>query len=91
MVIASGRFAREHGLQPLFRIRGFGDAARDPVEFTTAPADAVPRALLHAGLKAGNVDFHEINEAFAVVAIANAQYVTLTIDSSTYCMRYDDG
>jgi len=84
MVIVSGRFARERGLQPLFRIRGFGDAARDPVEFTTAPADAVPRALAHAGVAAGDVDFHEINEAFAVVALANAQYVAQIIDSFAY-------
>lgn len=73
MVITSGKYAREHGLTPLFKIRGYGDAAKDPVEFTTAPADAVPRALKHAGVSAADVDFHEINEAFAVVALANAQ------------------
>ena len=50
-----------------------GDAAKDPVEFTTAPADAVPRALKHAGLSGSDVDFHEINEAFSVVALVNAR------------------
>jgi acetyl-CoA C-acetyltransferase len=74
MVVTSGKLARELGLKPLFRIRGFGDAARDPVEFTIAPSDAVPRALAHAGMKASDVDYHEINEAFAVVALANARY-----------------
>lgn len=80
MILASGKFAREHNLKPLFKIRGYGDAAKDPVEFTTAPADAVPRALKHAGLEAKDIDFHEINEAFSVVALANAQLLNLDID-----------
>lgn len=75
MVIVSGKFAREHKLTPLFKIRGFGDAARDPVEFTVAPSDAVPRAFKHAGVAPGDVQFHEINEAFSVVPLINARYV----------------
>lgn len=42
-----------------------------PVEFTVAPSDAVPVALKNAGISIGDVDFHEINEAFSVVALAN--------------------
>ena len=61
-VLTSGKFAKENNLKPLFKIRGYGDAARDPVEFTIAPADAVPRALRHAGVAANDIDFHEINE-----------------------------
>lgn len=61
-VLTSGKFAKENNLQPLFKIRGYGDAARDPVEFTIAPADAVPRALKHAGVAQNDIDFHEINE-----------------------------
>ena len=44
-----------------------------PVEFTVAPSDAVPLALKRAGLALKDVDFHEINEAFSVVALANMQ------------------
>lgn len=44
-----------------------------PVEFTVAPSDAVPLALERAGLSMHDVDFHEINEAFSVVALANMQ------------------
>lgn len=73
MVVVSGKFAREHNLKPLFKIRGFGDAARDPVEFTVAPSDAVPRAVEHAGLLMKDVEYHEINEAFSVVPLVNAQ------------------
>jgi acetyl-CoA acetyltransferase len=38
-----------------------------------APSDAVPRALAHAKLTLKDIDYHEINEAFAVVALANAK------------------
>jgi acetyl-CoA C-acetyltransferase len=73
MVIVSGKVAKDLNLVPLFKIRGFGDAARAPAEFTVAPSDAVPRALKHAGLTLKDVDYHEINEAFAMVALVNAQ------------------
>ena len=69
--------ARELGVKPLARIKGFGDAEQDPVQFTTAPSLAVPRALAHAGVTAGDIDFHEINEAFSVVALANMQLMDL--------------
>ena len=78
-VVMSGKMARELNLKPLFKIRGFGDAARDPVEFTTAPADAVPRALSNAGIEPRDVDFHEINEAFSLVAIVNARLMNLDL------------
>lgn len=73
MVIMRGKEAKELGLSPLFKIRGYGDAARLPVEFTIAPSDAVPRALAHAGVSQSDVQYHEINEAFSVVALANAK------------------
>lgn len=78
-VLMSAKKARDLGLTPLFKIRGFGDAAKDPVEFTTAPADAVPRALKHAGLSASDIDYHEINEAFSLVAIINARLLGLDL------------
>lgn len=79
-IVVSGKMIKDHNLTPLFKIRGYGDAARDPVEFTIAPADAVPRALAMAGLSASDIDYHEINEAFSVVAIANAQLMNLDMD-----------
>jgi len=79
MVIVSGKFAKDHNLKPLFKIRGFGDAAKDPVEFTTAPADAIPRALKHSGLSLKDIEYHEINEAFSVVALVNAKLLNLDI------------
>jgi acetyl-CoA C-acetyltransferase len=79
-VVTSGKFARDHNLKPLFKIRGFGDAARDPVEFTVAPADAIPRAAKHAGLSVSDIEYHEINEAFSVVPLANAKLMNLDLN-----------
>lgn len=53
VVLASGEAVAVLGLTPLARVRGWGDAAQDPREFTTAPALAIPRALEAAGLEQG--------------------------------------
>ncbi|MDH5610040.1 MAG: acetyl-CoA C-acyltransferase [Cyclobacteriaceae bacterium] len=78
ILLISKRKMTELGLRPLAKIRGFGDAAQDPLWFTTAPSLAIPKALKHAGIQASDVDFYEINEAFSAVAIANNR--TLNLD-----------
>lgn len=80
MVLMTGKKARELDVTPLARIRGFADAAQDPLEFTIAPSKAVPLALHHAGLQLSDVDYHEINEAFSVVALANMRLMNLQHD-----------
>lgn len=79
-VVMSGEKAKELGLKPLARIRGFADAAQDPMEFTIAPSKAVPLALHHAGLQLSDVDYHEINEAFSVVSLANMRLMNISHD-----------
>ena len=71
VVLMSREKAQELGLKPLAKIRGFADAAQDPMWFTTAPSLAIPKALKFAGVSQKDVDFFEINEAFSAVAIAN--------------------
>ena len=83
MILMSGEQAKAKGLTPLFRILGYSDVCKDPVEFTTAPAEAIPLAIEHANkttlknsadkLTLEKIDYHEINEAFSVVALANAK------------------
>jgi len=80
LVLVSKEKAEELGLKPLAKIRGFADAATDPLWFTTAPALAIPKAIKHAGLTAEDIDFYEINEAFAAVALANQQQLNLDND-----------
>ncbi|CAK7563286.1 MAG: erg10, acetyl-CoA C-acetyltransferase [Sporothrix epigloea] len=80
VVLVSEAKLKELGLKPLAKIRGWADAAHEPERFTTAPALAIPKALVHAGLTADDVDYYEINEAFSVVALANMKLLNLTDD-----------
>ncbi|PSL07102.1 acetyl-CoA C-acyltransferase [Cecembia rubra] len=80
LVLASKEKVEELGLKPIAKIRGFADAAQDPLWFTTAPALAIPKAIKNAGISEGDVDFYEINEAFSAVAIANQRQLNLDMD-----------
>jgi acetyl-CoA C-acetyltransferase len=71
VVLMSKEKADALGIKPLAKILGFADAQQAPEWFTTAPSKAIPRAIENAGITADKVDFYEINEAFAVVSIAN--------------------
>jgi len=77
LVLVSGAKATELGLQVIAKIRGYADAAQEPTLFTTSPALAIPKAIARAGIDEKQVDFYEINEAFAVVALANEQLLNL--------------
>ncbi|KAG7337835.1 acetyl-CoA c-acetyltransferase [Nitzschia inconspicua] len=77
IVLMTEEDAISKGIEPLARIRGFGDAEQAPVDFTTTPSLAVPVALKNAGCNLDDVDYHEINEAFSVVALANIQLLNL--------------
>lgn len=77
LVLMSKSKVDELGLKPLARILAYADAQQAPEWFTTSPSKAIPRALERAGIKAENVDYYEINEAFSVVAIVNNQILKL--------------
>lgn len=79
-VLASEEYVQKHGLKPIAKILGWGDAAKNPSKFTTAPALAVPKALKHAGINQEDVDAFEINEAFSVVALANMKLLGVSED-----------
>jgi acetyl-CoA C-acetyltransferase len=70
LVLMSAEKAKALGVKPLARLVSYGGHAQEPVWFTTAPAEAMRRALKKAGWDAGQVDLWEVNEAFAVVAMA---------------------
>jgi len=80
LVLASKEVVEKYGLKPIAKIRGYADAATDPLWFTTAPALAIPKALKHAGVTAAEVSYYEINEAFAAVALANQRELNLDND-----------
>jgi acetyl-CoA C-acetyltransferase len=80
LVMMSEEKAVSLGLKPLAYIRGYADVAQEPKWFTTSPSIAIPKALKKAGLSIGDVDYFEINEAFAVVGLVNSKI--LGIDDS---------
>jgi acetyl-CoA C-acetyltransferase len=71
ILLVSKEIAHKLGLKPIAKIRGFADAAQEPMWFTTTPSLAIPKALKNAGVDRKDVGFFEINEAFSAVAIAN--------------------
>jgi acetyl-CoA C-acetyltransferase len=70
LVMSSGAEASRRGVKPLGRLVAYSSFAQEPQWFTTAPAFAIQNLLDKAGLKVSDIDVFEVNEAFAVVAMA---------------------
>lgn len=77
VLVMSEEKAKDLGLKPMARIVSQASAAKAPEWFTTAPSDAIPKALKRAGLDKSEMDLFEINEAFSVVSLANNQIMEL--------------
>jgi len=70
LLIMSEEKAKELGFTPIVEIVAQSSAAKVPMEFTTAPADAIQKVLTKAKMTKDQIDLFEINEAFAVVSLA---------------------
>jgi acetyl-CoA C-acetyltransferase len=70
LLIMSEKKASELGFVPLVEIIAQSSIAKAPIDFTTAPADAINKVLKKANLKIEDIHLFEINEAFAVVSLA---------------------
>jgi acetyl-CoA C-acetyltransferase len=68
-VVVSEEYASKHNLKPLGRFLGFAVAGCEPDEMGIGPVFAVPKVLKKLGLKVGDIDLWELNEAFAVQVI----------------------
>ncbi|MFM6926144.1 MAG: thiolase family protein, partial [Ferruginibacter sp.] len=77
LVLMSKEKADELGLKPIGKIVSYADAEQAPEWFTTTPAIAVPKAVAKAGLTMDDIDYWELNEAFAVVGIENSRRMKL--------------
>ncbi len=77
LILMNERKVKELGIKPLAKIISFADAEQAPEWFTTSPSLAVPKAIQKAGLKPAQIDFWELNEAFAVVGIENTKRMNL--------------
>jgi acetyl-CoA C-acetyltransferase len=69
--------SEKRALKPLARIRAFGDAAQEPLNFATSPALAMATALRQVKMDLSDIQCHEINKAFAVVVLANMKKIGL--------------
>jgi len=79
-VLASEKLVKEQSLMPLAKIVAWGEFAQEPKMFTTAPVGAMKTALKRANLTTHDIDLFEINEAFAVVALAAIKEMNLDPD-----------
>lgn len=77
VILMSKEKADALGIKPLAKIKGFADAEQAPEWFTTTPSLAVPKAVEKAGLKMGDINYFELNEAFSVVGLANIKMMNL--------------
>ncbi len=80
VVVMSAAKAKELGVKPLAKIVAHEQASIAPEWFTMAPAVAMEKALKKAGLTAKDIDLWEVNEAFAVVALANNKKLGIPAD-----------
>jgi acetyl-CoA C-acetyltransferase len=79
-VVVSDTYAQRKGLKPLGRFLGFAVAGCEPDEMGIGPVFAVPKVLQRLGLKVGDIDLWELNEAFAVQVLYCADRLGIPMD-----------
>jgi acetyl-CoA C-acetyltransferase len=77
LILMSKEKMEELGVKAIAKIVSYADAAQAPEWFTTAPSLAIPKALKKVNLTTNDIDFWELNQAFAVVGIANTRELGL--------------
>jgi acetyl-CoA C-acetyltransferase len=77
LILMSLEKAEELKLRAIAKIISYADAAQEPEWFTTAPSQAIPKALKKAKLTKSDVDYYELNEAFSVVGLANIKLLEI--------------
>jgi acetyl-CoA C-acetyltransferase len=80
LVLMTGAECDRRGIKPLARIVAYTSHSQEPAWFTTAPAAAVHKLLARAGWALEDVDLFEVNEAFAVVALACIHELGLPVE-----------
>jgi acetyl-CoA C-acetyltransferase len=80
VVVMAKEAADELGVKPQARILSQASAAKKPEWFTTAPVDVIEKILKKSGFRMDHIDLFEINEAFAVVALAAQQQLGIPLD-----------
>jgi acetyl-CoA C-acetyltransferase len=78
LILASKEAVKKYNLKPIAKIISFADAEQEPQWFTTAPTIAAPLALKRAKMTLSDVNYFEVNEAFAAVAMAFGQVMNVS-------------
>ncbi|XP_023331190.1 acetyl-CoA acetyltransferase, mitochondrial [Eurytemora carolleeae] len=79
-ILANETGLKMHNLKPLARVIAYSDSAVNPVDWPVAPAKGIQDLLNRAGMKKEDISKWEINEAFAVVVLANARILDLNLE-----------
>jgi acetyl-CoA C-acetyltransferase len=85
LIVLSRAAAEQHGITPQARVTGYASAGIDPKYIFAAPPRAVNKLLAQTGLRLGDFDLIEVNEAFAAQVLANAK--ELNMDMSRVNVR----
>lgn len=80
LIIASEEALKKYDTKPLAKIIAYADAAQAPEWFTTSPILAIEKVLKKAKLEVADIDFFEINEAYANVPIINSKLGNLDLE-----------
>jgi len=83
LLLASEEAVKKYGLKPLARVKSFSWAALDPSIMGLGPAHAIAGLLSKNGMSVNDIDFFEINEAFAAQMLS----CLLALDSNDYCQN----
>ncbi len=81
VVVMAKEVADKFGIKPQAKILSQASAAKKPEWFTTAPIDAIEKILKKSGFALDKIDLFEINEAFAVVALAAQQKLGIPLET----------
>ena len=81
LILASEAAVKKYNLQPLARFVSFASKGVPPAIMGIGPIEAIPAALRYAGLQQSDIDWYELNEAFAAQSLAVIN--TLGLDQST--------
>lgn len=84
ILLASKEAVEKYQLKPLAKIIAYADASQAPEWFATSPAVAITKALKQAQLKINDIDYFEINEAYAAVVIANQQILNIPSNRTNF-------
>ncbi|MGA0539996.1 acetyl-CoA C-acetyltransferase [Neotabrizicola sp. VNH66] len=80
VLIGNAEFGRAHGLKPRARIRATAKIGTDPTIMLTGPVPVTEKILKDAGMKIGDIDLFEVNEAFAAVVLRFMQAFDVSPD-----------